>query len=132
MRKALLIVGIFILTTGCTFKPSKIEKRKTENVVRIFWHGGSNYSAMVNRPGTNELEVVFFPAFRCRGDSPGLRILQDVEPEKSMWVSSIIEYGGNFSSCFDYLNIHVHSEKDIDGGSEDHGKFGRSQIKVIQ
>ena len=128
----LLALGTAILFIGCFFQPERIEEEKIDNVVRVFWHEGNNFSVMVKPSGTNRLKLIRFPEYHCDTDAPGVRIFTDVESDKPMWVSSKVGFGGSVKWCVYFVDIHIHSEKDVDGGGWNHGKFGSGQTSVIQ
>ncbi len=65
----------------------------------------------------------------CSGLLP--RLIVDLSQGSLMWVRYIKNFNFDFN-CLQLLEIHISSEKDIEGGGWNHGKFGRGQTSVIK
>lgn len=116
-----------VVFLGCS---QRIEEVRINNVVRVFWHENTRYSVQVREPGSVEIKTIrISPQYMCSENQ--LRLLADVPPEKSMWIRYVINQNWD-SDCLKLLEIHIHSEKDIEGGGWNHGKFGRGQTSVIK
>ena len=115
-----------------------ITENRTDNVVRVFWHEETRYSVMVQKPESAEIKTISFPR-ACWGRSKdnetrmigNILILADVPDRSPMWVFSKIR-DANFDGCIELLEIHIHSVKDVEGASWNHGKFGSGSTTVIQ
>lgn len=58
-------------------------------------------------------------------------IYEDVPPNKRMYVEYCNRCSGG-SILPNIVNIHIHSLDEIQGGSWNHGKFGKGQTQVIR
>ena len=125
---SVIITSLVLL--GCS---ERTEEVRIDNVVRVFWHEGTRYSLQVRKPNSAEIETIAINNNMCGGKSPRdrIKILADVPLLDSMWVRYTVNFNWNLD-CLEALEIHIHSEKDIDGGGWNHGKFGRGQTSVIR
>lgn len=129
-----LIVAFFMMTVSLVFLgcSSRLEEKRIDNVVRVFWHENTKYSVIVRKHGSAEIETFVLKESMC-GDNPRgkVRIVADVPLGNTMWVRYVTNFNWNLD-CLEVLEIHVHSEKDIIGGGWNHGKFGSGQTVVIE
>lgn len=140
MKKVLCVAAFFTMSfMGCDeAKENKEETTKTEkleNVVRVFMHDSSSYTLACLDNSTKEIIMRYVkiepyrsPKFGFVGD---VKIFADIPLEKPMWAEIQRYYRGGVLSGI-ALIIHVHSEKNIDGGDWEkrvqEGKF----TKVIK
>lgn len=97
-----------------------------DNVTRVFWHENTRYSIHFEQDGSKEIQVKTFTRVEK------VKLIKDVSTEEHMWVRAV---GGKVLLGFTFyslLEIHVHSEKDVEGGAWDHGKNGSGNTVVIQ
>lgn len=126
----LFLAGIFLGGCGGT----DFEKR-IDNVARVLWHQGHSYAVFVRDADTNQLKPIEFPTYQCDQSKPPDEVFvvtEDADPNKSMWLDYAWSHNEWSGTCVHKLYIHVHSEKDIEGGAWNRGKFGRGQTIVIQ
>ena len=107
---------------------SRLEEVQINNVVRVFWHESTRYSVQVREPNSVEIKTIILRSEICNNQQA--RILADVPLGNPMWVRFVMDYNWNMD-CLRVLEIHIHSEKDIEGGGWDHGKFERGQTSVV-
>jgi len=117
-----------LVFSGCGGRDEEV---RVDNVVRVFWHEGTLYSFHVREPNSVEIKLVFTHYTMCVNQRTYTNILADVPLGNPMWVYYIINHNWD-RSCLKVLEIHIHSEKDIEGGGWNHGKFGRGQTSVIR
>jgi len=133
MKKVvLLLFWLAVVLTGCG--DPVVHEEKVDNVVRVFWHEHSSYSVMFKDPVTGGLHMRSFPKNIClRSGSAGIAIHDDIPLGEKMWVYAKIkrEDFGDISPCIESLDIHIHSERNIEGGGWSHGKFGSGQTAVL-
>ena len=60
-----------------------------------------------------------------------MKIITDVSADKKMWVLTRGYYAGR-DPVYEYVEIHIHAAKDVNGGGWNHGKFGSGQTNVIE
>lgn len=126
-----LLLFLFISVIGC----DRIEKngsweRKIENIDRIFFHEKGRFTFLIETgPRTSKpIEEYFI------GESLEIIYKYDVPSEKKNWVFIKGRYAGNiilYKMEPKYVEIHVHSAKDIEGGLWNHGKGGKGATTVI-
>lgn len=121
---ALLFFCALFFLSGCR-EDEKVERM--ENVVRVFWHEGAHYSVMVRQPNSTRLHIIRLSPIWESLEKRGVRIFADVPLKDPMWAE--VKWRG---CCLSDLEIHTHSEKNIEGGGWDHGKFGRGTTTVIR
>lgn len=117
---------------GCT---TQHYQSHIDNVVRVLWHHGHSYGVFVRHPDTNQLEPIEFPTYQCEQSKPPNQVFvvtEDADPNRSMWVDYAWNDNAWSGICVHKLHIHIHSEKDIEGGAWNRGKFGRGQTIVIE
>lgn len=115
-----------IALVGCS---SEKREFRVDNVVRVFWHEDTRYSVHVQQGSANEIEVQTY-LVSCQERI--VRIFTDVPAGSKMWLAGRHYSNWINGACFSYLEIHVHSTQDIEGGGWDHGKFGRGQTTVVE
>jgi len=140
MKYIILIVVIFSL--GFLFsnfvnipQPEKfIVSKPIYNVQRILMHKTDYYTILVKEPNSNKL----YPIYLSNGfydDFERIALYTDVPADKEMWlnfkysVSNLRDTAKlNIHSNFETVEIHMHSGKDINGGSwtESDGKTSTS------
>lgn len=124
----LFLVSLPLISIACS--KGQLTEETIKNVVRVFWHENSRYSVMIQEPDSKLISTVNFPV--CR--DVNISIIEDVPGNEAMWVRVIIRSGAYYSydPCFELLEIHIRSEKDIEGASWNHGKFGSGRTHVIR
>lgn len=127
----LLVAGSLV---GCA-NEAVVSEERISNVVRVFWHEKDRYSIMVRKPGSKILSTKTFPKFLCHRSGGVINIISDVENNDDMWVYAKIKTGELLNNepgtCILRLDIHIKSEKNIEGGEWDHGKLGKGMTHVI-
>lgn len=121
----LLAISSLVLS-GCG---NRVEEVQINNVVRVFWHENTRYSVQVREPNSAEIKTITLNPNMCLDQQA--RILADVPFGNPMRVRYVIDYNWNLD-CLRVLEIHIRSEKDIEGGGWNHGKFGQGQTSVIR
>lgn len=81
--------------------------------------------------GSNKEEVMRY--YRENGYMHGyVKLISDCQKGQKMWVRIVWEnYAGNRWAVYG-LELHVHSEKNIEGGSWDKGKLGKGMTQIIE
>ena len=127
--------------SGCSSDPSErvtYADKKVEKIARVFWHEGTKYSVLVE--GKDNVYTIAALETGCDWRENNVQIIADLKPEDQMWVLGRLKThtrgdGHVYHECFERLDIHVHSPKDIGGGMWDEqvGKSRRTgQTSVIQ
>ena len=116
MKNLIVILMFFIV--GCSQAGHRIHDIKREHIVRVFMHEPGDYSVLVNNNG----ELVS-KTFACK-----IRLIRDVPYDEPMYY----EGERNRDGYFLRVEIHVHSEKDINGAGWNHGKFGSGQTVEVE
>lgn len=100
-------------------------EKRVDNVVRVFMHQPHEYTFMIEKDGTAELETHHFRYAK-------IRLVADVPAEDQMWalVREVEERGGY--KFVEEIVIHIHSPKDINGAGWDRGKSGSGQTHVVE
>jgi len=114
MKKFLLLFLLFL--PGCETP----QHYKVNNIVRVFMHDPGKYSLMVREDG--QLKSLPF-----HGHSNYFYVYEDVPSGEPMWADV-----DKTSNGVKTITLHVHDEKDIQGGGWDHGKFGSGQTQVFK
>lgn len=114
----------------------KYPDERIDNVARVLMHEPGYYSILVKEKNNNLVCRSFGQYGRV-----SVKIIADVQSDQPMWAQvfpNLIERDStfyplcNYSEKYDpYVEIHIHSGKDIDGAGWDHGKFGRGKTNVI-
>jgi len=126
-----------------------MQDEEVKNVVRVFMNDPNEYTFFINQPESHELIVKNFSVrdVRNQGDSTliasrEVKVFADVPSEKKMWVlvkkvnhiytrmlsSQIVwQYPIVYS-----LELHIHSEKEVEGGGWNHGKSGSGITQVVR
>lgn len=103
--------------------------RIIDNVVRVFMHTPHSYTFLIKDEKTLELKLCtprYVPPDNCT-------IFADVPRDKKMWVGMYrFTKGGFWGGAYDTMEIHVHSEKDINGAGWDDGEGGRGTTTVVK
>lgn len=124
----LCILGCLILNINSS---QANDGRTKRNCVRVFMHSPGDYSVMVQEG--DELVVVHLKDGSPYGVKP--KIFKDVSKNKKMYYKVDIippSFWGASYTTYSNIEIHVHSEKDINGAGWNRGKFGRGQTEVIE
>lgn len=116
-----LVLGI-VVAISCK---SGADNYKIENVVRVFMHEPDLYTFGVQNPESSEVRMITMKCY------DGVKIFTDVPADKRMWVE-VFRTGNGWESNRYRIEIHVYSEKNIEGGGWDHGKFGKGTTQVIK
>jgi len=118
-----LVLPVFLI--GCADKPG--EEIIVRNIVRVFWHEYNRYSVMTREPGSREIKTVNFARYARK-----VVIIADVRPYESMWARVIPIKGKDLDYWVELVEIHIRTEKDVEGGGWNHGKHGSGSTHVIQ
>jgi len=78
------------------------------------------------RPNSKELVM---ESYRCSNYSKCVRLFSDVNRDNKMWA---LVRGRRGHWNLSYLEIHLHSVKNIEGTGWDHGKGGKGTTQVIE
>lgn len=128
----LVLVAIIVIFTsvGCSDGPR--ENVVIENVVRVLYHEYNRYTFFTQPGGINSeifKKTVDFGQYNNEDEK--IHILPDVEAGRKNWVRYGFYISGSGSWTLIDAEIHIHSEKDIEGGGWNHGKFGSGATSVI-
>jgi hypothetical protein len=99
------------------------EEETTYQVERVFMHTVNSYSFLIFDKDTKEIKSVGFG--ECK------KITADVELEKPMWIK-VKKTSFRTGDDEYFVEIHIHSVKDINGGGWNRGKFGSGQTSVVE
>jgi len=125
-KTTVIFVMITFFLFGCS--DQVVEEKVYSNVARVFWHEGNRYSVFIELE-EGVYDRVSFSGRLCsktRGVVEGVTIVSDVPPGELMWVrEKTLDDSRNRGVCLIGLEIHLHDIQDLEGGSWDHGKFGR-------
>lgn len=120
-----LFVGVCclfgLLLSGCG-KEIHTKERFT-NVLAVFYNSNKSYSLLV-RGESNEIISKEFHY------DNSFKVLDDVPLDTPMW-AEVQQDGNTATHIHSEVEIHIHSAKDLNGGSWDHGKFGKGSIHRI-
>ena len=122
---------------------------KVENVVRLFMNEPEQYTLFITQLESAELLVKTISVSDVRSDwdsslmrGRGVKVIADVPPEKKMW--ALIRNINHIKTALlssrviwqypitYYVEIHIHSEKDVEGAGWNHGKAGGGITQVVQ
>lgn len=110
-----LFFGIDAVMTW--YKPDRFYVERVENVARVFMHDRDEYTLAIRATDSPELIMRKYYV-ECWS---GIRMIADVPPEQPMWVS--VTWKEDWSRTFPVsLEIHIHSEKDLEGGKWERDK----------
>ena len=131
---SILAVGYFVYSERNSMIKADERKMKDEiivkNVKRVFMHDPGRYSVLVQDPGSLEYKPLNVPGWGSASNCHSIRIFGDVPESDSIWLR--FHYIGEAGDLQRELEIHIRSEKDIEGGGWDHGKHGRGQTNILQ
>ena len=99
-------------------------------IVRAFMHETDNYTFLVN--GRADELVLRSVRVVARNET---HIFRDVPANEPMWVKyfEADEVCSNIHYCrASHLEIHLHSEEDLNTSGWDHGKFGRGETTILE
>jgi len=128
MRKVFVLSVMMLLCWGCgvsliRFEDGPFEKR-INNIIRVFWHEGTKYSFAVQEGTEVKTVTIQEVQEKIEGSNhlwrPNVKIIRDVPADKKMWAHArgVIKNNlGTKSRSYRYLEIHIHSAKDIKGAS---------------
>jgi len=118
-----------------------------DNVVRIFMHEPDDFSVMTKDATTGIMiirrvgEIIDEPPYNRTGRDT-YEFVTDVPADKEMYVVVTIWFrwktsrfsNERYRDGRDHFEatFHVHSEKDVEGGGWNHGKYGRGQTAVVE
>ena len=127
-----MVIGlvVIILTPVVTKKRISVEKMRVDNVMRIFMHERDYFSFMIEKDNP-EIEIVTYRAL-------DVRIIRDVPRDKKGWLDlekcrgALDSWPGRADLSCKKMEIHIHSEKEVEGGEWNHGKGGRGVTQVIE
>lgn len=123
-----LIFTSFILSgcNGCDFEaenlyainhPYDIKEKTIKNVVRIFMHLPEEYTFMTKEPDSSEYILHHKKVYYNYYGRQGVKIFTDVKKEETMWAKIIwIKKRSIDPFLIRDIEMHLHSEKNIDGG----------------
>lgn len=116
------VCALFVILTGCG--EAEVTEGRMDNIVRVFWHQGARYSALVDlKNNTHQMRSLpsHAPCGGWEKTDETVSIISDVAPNNPMWALWKIkdEYSG---LCVVEIKIHVHTPKDIGQGPWTCGK----------
>lgn len=104
------------------------QENKVENIARIFMHEPGVYSFLIA-----DKDGILHPTDNYRYSPEHVKMPSDVPKGKLKWAREYYALDPRWpQNPTRYLEIHIHSEKDIEGGGYNHGKFGRGQTSVVE
>ena len=128
---AVMVIGLFaIIFIPMAEKKISVEKMRVDNVMRIFMHERDYFSFMVEEDNS-EIKIMTYKALDTR-------IIRDVPLNKKDWLNLEKCEGAldNWPKKADLnckkMEIHIHSEKEVEGGGWNHGKGGKGTTQVIE
>ncbi len=133
--KTLGLLLVLVFFGGCQKKyyidKTTYEDETITDIVRVFWHEQRHYSFYIQKEGSQEINIKEIDVVYNYDKS--VKIFSDVPAGNKMW-AKIKESRGRtgFNYYTVYLEIHLHSVKDVEGGGWNHGKFGSGQTQVVQ
>jgi hypothetical protein len=120
--KGIFVVACFIVTIVFMFKSCQCDPYSETikfNVQKVFMNESTRFTFLVD-DSLKEVNLL-------HGD---VKIYFDIKSDAPMYIVYHQEcIGGTLS--INYLEMHLHSKDDLNGGGWDHGKFGRGQTNVI-
>lgn len=122
-RSILLVFLMLLLMIGCG-KPTVTENVYTD-VSRVFMHSWNTVSFFKQNPD-GSIEHKFLRS-HLRGN---IRYFADVPKEEKMWAKETVVEGSLETDI--YVEIHLHSIDEVDGGEWDHGKQGSGTVSVVE
>lgn len=120
---ALILTGLIFALTGCSGKPDTT----IHNVVRIMMHEPYRYTFLVKEGESTAIRAL--TVWITDRDSERVVILADVPADGKMWV---VLKDNNWSGGWGSIEIHIHSEQDINGAGWNHGKGGSGNTEVVK
>ena len=133
----LAIFAVIVIFLGISNEANAWGKKKTfdvkiENIERIHYHEGASFTYWQRVEGHKIIPIRFRHSW-WGYEKTKIIIYDDLKPDEKMWA---IERGSGDpheeGSVVDYVEIHVHSIKEIQGGGWNHGKFGRGTTTVVE
>ncbi len=120
MKRLAISFLALIFLCGCFEDPKPVRAERVDNVVRVFMHKPNReYSFLVKNNETSEITTHYY-----RVDN-GFRIFADASTDEKMWALLNVYRNSNNGSDYKCISeIHIYSEKNMDGGewSEQRGK----------
>ncbi|MBI4991666.1 MAG: hypothetical protein HZB99_00410 [Candidatus Harrisonbacteria bacterium] len=127
---ALCLSTIYTVTRQEMKRISRISEEKVENIVRVLMHDRYNWTLITEKNDSKELKM---EAYRCNDYSDCVHLFKDVSGEEKMWSHVVMRDNGiNARWRVISLEIHLHSEKNVEGAGWDHGKTGKGMTQVIE
>ena len=123
MRKTIIFL-ILIIIAGCC--PSDFDtSTKRAYVDKVFMNERGRYTFITQQNGESLVweKSTYYPQ--------RIHVYTDVPKEERMYVEYSYECSGG-EPTLKRLDIHIHELDEIQGGSWNHGKFGRGQTQVIE
>ena len=127
-KAGLVLIVILLFFVFGTFIYSSPKVENYGDVVRVFWHENTRYSIQIKQNGSKDISVVTFENVDV------VKLTADVPENEIMYVRAVGKrnlFGLGFKQ-YDLLEIHIHSEKNIEGGGWNHGKQGSGTTNVVQ
>lgn len=123
---ALIAFVVFVLSFLSCDSGTLTEER-IDNITRVFMHEPTKFSFAVQDNAFAEIRII--EAEKCYGS---VRIIPDVPADQKMWAKIVWkrrwDRGGDPFS----MELHVRSEKSLEGAGWDHGKGGRGATEVFK
>lgn len=129
-RRSLAVLMWVILSGMCFFFLSSCEEKelaqeKVENIVRVFMHEPGRYSFLIQLSNSSVVTMRTFLLYNCE-----TKFIMDVPKNEKMWAYIKRESDPRVFRTF--IDVHIHSVRDVEGAGWNHGKFGKGQTYVIQ
>lgn len=119
MKFVLIVLGLISAMLLGVVTPDEQQSEKTENIENIVPQGPGHYTLYVGQPGSKVLKTVEFGVGGNESPNSCLSIVKDVSAGQQDWAtktSSSKLLGTVKNGCNSYLELHVRSAKDIQGG----------------
>lgn len=124
MRSSLLAVALLVLV-GCGSSEPTTKEVIHKNIDRVFMHSGRKASFFSQKEDGSIDHTFLEPTMHGT-----LKYFADVPRGEKMWAKETI-VRGNMSTTY-YVDIHLHSVDEVDGGEWNHGKHGSGTVSVVE
>jgi hypothetical protein len=101
-----------------------------EDIVRVLCHKPDQFSVFVMDSDKSLRQEVFYQS-TFHNPRQLAKIICDAPIGKSMWYEGFRSTSWG-STAWEWVEIHIHSGSDINGGGWDEGKFGTGQTTVVK
>lgn len=122
---SLIIVAVWFCITLCQKPEGFDEKEHIQYVDRVFMGEPNDYTFIITHEDKSNT------VWRVKSHFMHVEIFNDVPSHERMYVKykKVWKQG---EAIYQYIYIHIHDLKDVEGGGWDHGKFGQGRTQVIE